>query len=99
MPLPPGADRLEAASGGHLVLFSAHDKGWRPRLAATRLAPDHPGTAVRWEEQIFEVLDVEAGGGGVRYTLALWDERHVIRVAESYDEVNEIRRQQEREAH
>lgn len=100
MPRALGRDRLEAASGGHLVLLSAHDKGWKPRLAGTRLTPEHPGTAVRWEEQLFEVLDVDAlGDAGVRYTLALWDARHAIRIAEAYDEAGEIRRQHEREAH
>jgi hypothetical protein len=64
----------------------------------TRLTPEHPGTAVRWDGQIFEVLDVDAlEGGGVRYTLALWDEQHAIRVVDSYDEATEAGRQHERE--
>jgi hypothetical protein len=40
---------------------------------------------VRWEEEFFEVLEVRPlGGAAVRYVLAPWDERHVMRVVETY---------------
>ncbi len=97
MPRPLGADRLETLPQGRLVLLARHDKGWHPRLEKTLLTPEHPGTAVLWEEQLFEVRSVEAASGEVRYTLALWDERHTIRVAETYDLANEDRRRRERE--
>lgn len=99
MPRPIGSDRLEPASEGRLYLFARHAKGWRPRTEKSRLTPEHPGTAVRWEEQVFEVLDVDSlAAGEIRYTLALWDEQHAIRVVESYDEANETRLQRERES-
>ena len=46
----------------------------------------HPGTAVAWEERIFEVRAAEPRpDGGMRYRLAPWEEGQAIRRFERYD--------------
>ena len=76
-----------------MVLFAAKPKGWRARKPATRSSAEIPGTAVRWEDGLFEVLDVFAlPDGEVRYELAPWDVRHSARHAVTYDEAAERRR-------
>ena len=93
MPRPVLTDRLEPGSSGRLVLFSAASKGWRARKLPTRSSAGVPGTAVRWEEGLFEVLEAAAlPGGEVRYELAPWDERHPARHVETYDQANELHR-------
>jgi hypothetical protein len=60
---------------------------------------EHPGTCVRWEEQLFEVEDIEArADGSLTYTLARWDERHAIRVIATYDAETEAERIKEARA-
>jgi hypothetical protein len=52
---------------------------------------------VRWEEQFFEVLEVRPlGGGAVQYVLAHWDDRHAMRVVETYSAETEAARGLER---
>jgi len=92
MPTPHGADRLEAGPGGTLVLLSPFPKGWTPRREASLTNAEHPGTAVVWEGEHWEVVAAEPAGGGVRYRLAPWDERHAIRVRDLYDAETEARR-------
>jgi hypothetical protein len=54
----------------------------------------HPGTAVRWEDDLWEVVSAEGvAGGGVRYELEPWDDRHAIRVLLPYDETSEAERE------
>jgi hypothetical protein len=53
----------------------------------------HPGTAVRWEDDLWEVVATgNTAGGGVSYDLAPWDEQHAIRVLLPYDERSEADR-------
>jgi hypothetical protein len=93
MPRPVLTDRLEAGPAGRVVLLSATPKGWRARKPATRDSAEIPGTAVRWEESLFEVIGaVPAPGGEVRYELAAWDVRHSARHVWTYDEANERHR-------
>ncbi|HSB36861.1 MAG TPA: hypothetical protein VLH41_08280, partial [Thermoanaerobaculia bacterium] len=83
---------LEAGPAGRVILLSAASKGWRARKSATRDSAEIPGTAVRWEDGLFEVLDVLAlPDGEVRYELAPWDVRHSARHAVTYDEAAERR--------
>ncbi|HEV8267168.1 MAG TPA: hypothetical protein VGR00_03000 [Thermoanaerobaculia bacterium] len=97
MPRAYGSDRLEAGPAGRIVLTCAVSKGWQARRAKTPTSVEHPGTAVRWEEEFFEVLSIEpAGETGVVYTLTAWDEVHVFRVVDTYDEAAEKRRAAER---
>ena len=93
MPRPVGTDRLDVTEDGKLVLHGEASKGWRGRTPAARTSLEHPGTAVRWEDELWEVvLAVELPGGGVRYELARWDARHAARHATAYDEESERRR-------
>ncbi len=88
---PHGSDRVRAA-GDKILLFSRISKGWQPRVAATNVRGEHPGTAVLWDEQYYEVI--EAGvmqGGGVRYVLAAWRDEHVFRDFQVYDDESEAR--------
>ncbi len=53
---------------------------------------EHPGTAVRWEDELWEVvLAAELPRGGARYELCRWDARHAARHVETYDEATERR--------
>lgn len=62
-------------------------------MPSTATSAEFPGTCVRWEEQLFEVEDLEArAGGSVTYTLALWDERHAIRAVAAYSPETEAAR-------
>jgi len=93
VPRPVQTDRLEAGPAGRVVLVSATSKGWRARKSATQDSAEIPGTAVRWEEGLFEVVEaVPLPGGEVRYELAAWDGRHSARHVQTYDEVNERHR-------
>jgi len=90
VPRPVLTDRLEAGPAGRVVLLSATPKGWRARRPATRSSAEIPGTAVRWEEELFEVVEaVPLPGGDVRYELSPWDGRHSARHVQMYDEANE----------
>ncbi len=97
MPLPIGRDRLEAGEKGTVVLTSAAPKaGWRGRSPATPTSAEHPGTAVRWENGFYEVVEAHPDGAGARYVLAPWDERHAMRVVSDYDAGSEAARETER---
>ncbi len=94
---PYGSDRLEVDPTGRRHLLCVFSKGWGGRIQKTLTTSEHPGTAVRWGGEVFEVLQAEAlREGGVRYTLAPWEERHAIRVIEAYDEASEQARSQVR---
>jgi hypothetical protein len=96
MPRAYGGDRIEETEG-ELVLFCDKPKGWIARREKTPLTPEHPGTAVLWDGSPYEVVEaVSLSGGLARYTLAVWDERHAIRVAARYDEDSEMARAGER---
>lgn len=99
MPRPFGRDRIAGVREGKLFLSCAEPKGWRARVPATPTSAEHPGTCVRWEEQLFEIEDIEThADGSLTYTFARWDERHAIRVITAYDAGTEDARVQERRA-
>jgi len=90
VPRPFGPDRIELASSGHLRLTSPRSKEWVARRPAGPGNVLHPGTAIRWEEELWEVVDAgDALGGGAWYELARWDDRHAIRLVLPYDETSE----------
>ncbi len=90
MPRPLGRDRLEPTSDETIVLLSLHPKPWAGREEVSPRAPALPGTAVRWDGALFEVLSVEPRpGGGWRHVLAPWDDRFLVRVLEEYGETGE----------
>ncbi len=99
MPEPHGTDRLSLGPDGRFVLLARDPKGWRPRLPATRTSAEHPGTAVRWGGEIWEVLELdETKDGRWKYTLAPWDDAFAIRSLVPYDEEAETARAAERRA-
>lgn len=86
-PRPVGRDRLEPAGDGTVVLLSLRPKGWSGREEVAPRSPVRPGTAVRWEGELWEVLRVEPrAGGGWRHVLAPWDERNLVRSVAEYGE-------------
>lgn len=93
MPHPFGTDRVEAAANGRVRIVCGQPKSWTPRRPATPGMALHPGTAVRWEDDLWEVVSAEGvAGGSVRYELSPWDDRHAIRVLLPYDEASEAER-------
>ena len=98
-PAPPpfGADRVEIAPDGSLVLVAAMSKSWTARTARTLTVAEHPGTAVEWDGRVYEVRDaIPAADGSIRYRLRPWEDRHTIRRMERYDAVTEEIREIER---
>ena len=90
MPRPAGRDRLEPTSDETVVLLSLRPKGWSGREEGGPRAPLRPGTAVRWEGDLWEVLLVEPrAGGGWRHVLAPWDERNLVRSVVEYGAAGE----------
>src|ERR1035437_7459703 len=93
MPCPLGRARIAGVREGKLLLSCAEPKGWCVRVPKAATSAEHPGTCVRWEEQLFEVEDLEThADGSLTYTLARWDERHAIRVIVTYDAETEAQR-------
>ncbi len=94
-----GTDRVRPGKGDQYILFCRRSKGWLARVPKTHTSALHPGTAVVWQERIFEVVVAEkAASGGVRYVLEPWRDEHIIRVSESYDEASEAQREAEHRA-
>jgi hypothetical protein len=90
MPLPHGHDRVSEQRDGTWIVVAPAAKGWRARRPRTRISPEHPGTAVSWDGELFEVVAAQEGEGGkARYSLERWSDRHTIRVLENYDEAAE----------
>ena len=89
--LPHGSDRVRTV-GEKTILFSRNSKGWTPRAPKTNTTSEHPGTAVLWDDQYFEVVAADVVGTGVRYVLEPWREEHVFRVVDHYDAESEARR-------
>lgn len=85
MPRPLGRDRLEPTTDGTFVLLSLRPKPWKGREEVSPRAPIVPGTAVRWEGELYEVLSVEPrASGGHRHVLARWDDRYLVRSLVEY---------------
>ncbi len=85
-----GADRIDGRNGDEIVLVCPSSKTWQGRTPGTTLRAAHPGTAVAWEEHVYEVRDAEPlVTGGFRYRLAPWEEAQAIRRFERYDEDSE----------
>lgn len=92
-----GTDRAEALPDGSIALTCETRKSWTDRRSGTQIRAEHPGTAVRWGDEIFEVIEaipLPLPAGGVRYRLAPWQDRHAIRVIESYDAPAETAREE-----
>jgi len=93
MPLPHSPDTAAEQRDGAWLIVSPRPKGWRARRPKSRISPEHPGTAVSWDGELFEVIEAgESGAGEARYCLQRWEDRHTIRVIETYDEAAEENR-------
>src|SRR5688572_5749009 len=93
-----GEDRVESGEAGRISLISPSPKGWRGRSAgvASRRSA-HPGTAVTWDDALYEVTEVRPlPSGDVHYLLAPWDDAQAIRTLEPYDAPSEEARARER---
>ncbi|MBK9375982.1 MAG: hypothetical protein IPN03_20260 [Holophagales bacterium] len=94
MPHPLGTDKVEVLPGGVVRLLCRRPKSWTPRRPAERGMASHPGTAVRWEDELWEVVAAgQLPEGGALYDLAPWDERNAIRLLLPYDETSETERE------
>jgi hypothetical protein len=93
-----GTDRVEPTRGEEILLVCSISKGWTARTARKHVLAAHPGTAVSWEERLFEVRAAEPlADGGMRYRLAPWEEGQAIRRLERYDEQSERNREAARQ--
>ena len=82
-----------------MLILCRRAKGWTARVPRTMTSAEHPGTAVLWDEQYYEVVAEEPlPGGGWRYVMEPWRESHAMRVTDSYDEGSEARRDAEHRA-
>lgn len=92
-----GSDRIRIADDGTIELSCRVAKdGWQPRTPRTLTRRERPGTAVLWEEECWEVVDIVALPQGVRYTMAQWREDETMRFTARYDEEAESVRAAER---
>jgi hypothetical protein len=92
-----GSDRFRIREDGAAILTCRTAKqGWQARIEKTLTTPQHPGTAILWEEEYWEVVDIEVLQSGVRYTLTSWPDSSAMRFVDSYDEVREVERAAER---
>jgi hypothetical protein len=92
-----GSDRVRLEDD-RWVIACRFDKGWQGRLRERLTRADFPGTAVAWEGELFEVVQVrELAGGALEYLLDTWHEENVLRHVEGYDSASELRRAKERE--
>jgi hypothetical protein len=90
MPRAYGRDRVESLDGGRLRITSPAPKGWRAQRPATRTTAEFPGTAVAWDDAIYEVVSSEErSGANSRYLLAPWKEHHAIRLTVDYNATSE----------
>lgn len=97
MPKPYGFDSVSAGGPGRWTLECLLPKAWTARTAATRTSVEHPGTAVRWDGALYEVLSLSRSPAGKTvYVLSPWAENHAIRRIEEYDESSEEARHADR---
>jgi len=94
MPSAYGSDRVTAAGDAWLIVTS-RDKGWTARRPRTATSAEMPGTAVNWDEKMYEVVSRDIAGGQLRYRLEPWKQAHVVRHMSHYDEANEQQRKQQ----
>lgn len=80
-----GGDRVHTDAAGRVILSSRTPKGWNARVPRTNTSVAHPGTAVQWDEAIYEVVEAEQVGEGYRYVLEPWREENAMRVVDVYD--------------
>jgi hypothetical protein len=97
---PHGSDRVEESASGAIWIICAAPKGWTARRGSAHTSSEYPGTAIRWETHLYEVVDaVTDPDGQVRYRLESWPDRHAVRAIQTYDDESEARRAAEPGGH
>ncbi len=90
---PFGTDRVETSPEGGVWLVCREPKGWHPRRGRSHTSSEYPGTAIRWETELFEVVEAHSHpDGSVRYRLETWPDRHAVRSIQTYDAASEAGR-------
>src|ERR1051325_1836328 len=105
-------DRVQPApseSGYDLYILSMHEKpGWQTRRPGDRIHAPHPGSAISYDDKIYELMAVDDAPDSLysrRYLLKAWEEcfniRHIIpysvevaRVTQRKIEERQVRNQQ-----
>jgi hypothetical protein len=94
---PYGSDRIRVADDGTIEISSRLPKsGWVARTPKSLTRSSRPGTAVLWDDDCYEVVDVVVLQQGVRYVLTRWSDAESMRVTSRYDEEAEAARAAER---
>ena len=94
---PYGSDRVRVRDDGAIVLSCRVAKaGWNARVPKTLTRSEHPGTAILWDGDCYEVIDIETLPNGVGYILAPWSDEHTMRVSDTYDAKSEAKRAADR---
>ncbi len=87
-PIPDRVVPGAPAEGVELWIYSAAPKpDWRPRVKGTLTRADHPGSAVKYRDKVYElVLAEETAQWGYthRYGLRAWDSAFAIRTLAAY---------------
>ena len=73
----------------HVELRTRLYKDWQARIPAVQRRSEHPGTAVEWEEQLYEVTEISSEGDVQVLRLEPWNAKHVIRTRVSYNDESE----------
>lgn len=94
---PYGGDRVRIV-GDTILLSCRTPKGWTGRVERSLNQSEFPGTAVLWDDAMYEVIKVEPIPAGVRYVLRAWEDGHAIRVSQRYDADSEAHRAAEHRA-
>src|SRR5438876_8920312 len=82
---PSLQDRLQPAEAGSdrdFYIFSVHEKsGWRCRQPGDLTHAPHPGTAINYEDRIYEIIAIDSAPApyNYRYSLRGWEEHFAIR--------------------
>jgi hypothetical protein len=67
---------------GELWVYAVLPKeGWVPHSPGDLIRADHPGSAIKYRDQVYELMRVEEtveGGYAFRYSLRPWDQQYVI---------------------
>src|ERR1035438_1492784 len=79
-------DRIETPtpeSGYDLYIYSALEKpAWRARQGGSRTQAPHPGSAISYEDRMYEVIEIDGAPNtpySYRYMLRIWEDRFAIR--------------------
>lgn len=72
-----------------VIILPFENSSFKSRKKGDQIHPDHPGTAIKIGEEIFEIKQYFIKNGKHYYTLEPWDERFVIRTIIEWNEEEE----------